>query len=175
MYQSYGPFKDGQKIIAKGSRQGKITVRITMPFLGNIHSPLRGRYIVIQTKGSQLNLKEVTIYGPGGYSTIFSCSNLLHSETWGCLAYPCKSGDLDKPNPEPVRVKAAINQKEAKKRARNLRNLGRAGRHKSQKTKKTTRAIKPRRPRKTKASKKRRNLRNSTPAKSIMGVEANIS
>ena len=26
MYQSYGPFKDGQKIIAKGSRQGKITV-----------------------------------------------------------------------------------------------------------------------------------------------------
>ena len=48
-----------------------------MPFLGNIHSPLRGRYIVIQTKGSQLNLKEVTIYGPGGYGTIFSCSNLL--------------------------------------------------------------------------------------------------
>ena len=103
-----------------------------MPFLGNIHSPLRGRYIVIQTKGSQLNLKEVTIYGPGGYGTIFSCSNLLRSETWGCLAYPCRSGDLDKPNPEPVRVKAATNQEEAKKRARNLRNLGRAGKHKSQ-------------------------------------------
>ena len=105
-----------------------------MPFLGNIHSPLRGRYIVIQTKGSQLNLKEVTIYGPGGYSTIFSCSNLLHSETWGCLAYPCKSGDLDKPNPEPVRVKAAIDQEEAKKRARNFRN---PRRRKAKKTKRT--------------------------------------
>ena len=134
MYQSYGPFKDGQKIIAKGSRQGKIKVRITNPFLGNIHSPLRGRYIVIQTKGSQLNLKEVTIYGPGGYGTIFSCSNLLHSETWGCLAYPCKSGDLDKPNPEPVRVKAAINREEAKKRARNFRN---PRRRKAKKTKRT--------------------------------------
>ena len=134
MYQSYGPFKDGQKIIAKGSRQGKIKVRITNPFLGNIHSPLRGRYIVIQTKGSQLNLKEVTIYGPGGYGTIFSCSNLLRSETWGCLAYPCKSGDLDKPNPEPVRVKAAINREEAKKRARNFRN---PRRRKAKKTKRT--------------------------------------